>query len=113
MSFAALKDKAEFEYLNELPTSFVLPDEAVDRLRAAAATIIMASPEFQRLLKEVGAKVVTAPMAVQPAGSRAIRAEQPGDGGPAYVVRTCFSRHCAGVLPVQRRNARLKALTSA
>ena len=36
VSFAALKDKAEFEYLNGLPTSFVLPDEAVDRLRAAA-----------------------------------------------------------------------------
>ena len=26
-----------FEYLNDLPTSFVLPSEAVDRLRAAAA----------------------------------------------------------------------------
>ena len=69
VSFAALKDRAEFEYLNALPTSFVLPDEAVDRLRAAAATIIAASPEFQRLLKEVGAKVVTGPTAAQPAGS--------------------------------------------
>ena len=59
MSFAALEDKAEFEYLNGLPTSFVLPDEAVDRLRAAAATIITASPEFQRLVKEVGATIVT------------------------------------------------------
>ena len=55
------KDKAEFEYLNGLPTSFVLPDEAVDRLRAAAGTIIMASPEFQRLLKEVGATIVAEP----------------------------------------------------
>ena len=58
ISFAALKDKAEFEYLNGLPTSFVLPDEAVDRLRAAAGTIIMASPEFQSLVKEVGATIV-------------------------------------------------------
>ena len=58
VSFAALKDKAEFEYLNGLPTSFVLPDEAVDRLRAAAGTIIMASPEFQLLVKEVGARIV-------------------------------------------------------
>ena len=57
VSFAALKDKAEFDYLNELPTSFVLPDEAVDRLRAAAGTIIIDSPEFQRLLKEVGATI--------------------------------------------------------
>lgn len=61
VSFPALKDKAEFDYLNQQPTSFVLPPEAVDRLRAAAGTIILASPEFQRLLKDFGAKVVEAP----------------------------------------------------
>jgi NTE family protein len=61
VSFPALKDKAELAYLNQQPTSFVLPDEAVDRLRAAAGTIIMASPEFQRLLKDVGARIVAAP----------------------------------------------------
>ncbi len=33
-------DRTEVEYLNDLPTSFVLPNEAVDRLRAAAGTII-------------------------------------------------------------------------
>ncbi len=59
VSFAAVKDKAEFEYLNGLPTSFVLPPEAVDRLRAAAESIMADSPEFQRLLKDVGAKIVT------------------------------------------------------
>lgn len=57
VSFAALADPAEFDYLNRQPTSFVLPDEAVDRLRAAAGTIIMASPEFQRLLKDAGLRV--------------------------------------------------------
>ncbi len=61
VSFAALPDPAERLYLNEQPTSFVLPAEAVDRLRAAAGTIILASPEFQRLLKDVGAKVVADP----------------------------------------------------
>jgi len=61
VSFPALEDKAELDYLNQQPTSFVLPDEAVDRLRAAAGTIIMASPEFQRLLKDVGARIVTDP----------------------------------------------------
>jgi NTE family protein len=45
-----------------LPTSFVLPDEAVDRLRAAAAKIILESPDFQRMLKDAGARIVdTAP----------------------------------------------------
>jgi NTE family protein len=68
VSFSALKDKAEVEYLNQLPTSFVLPPEAVDRLRAAAATIIMESPEFKRLLKDAGARLVAEPPA---AGSSA------------------------------------------
>jgi NTE family protein len=61
VSFGALTDKAEFDYLNQQPTSFVLPPEAVDRLRAAAGTIILASPEFQRLLKDLDAKVVADP----------------------------------------------------
>ncbi|MEO8674672.1 MAG: patatin-like phospholipase family protein [Casimicrobiaceae bacterium] len=63
VSFAGLKDKAEREYLNQLPTSFVLTDEQVDRLRAAAGKIILDSPDFQRLLKDVGAKIVDAPAA--------------------------------------------------
>jgi NTE family protein len=63
VSFAALPDAAERLYLNQQPTSFVLPAEAVDRLRAAAGTIILASPEFQRLLKDVGATVVADPSA--------------------------------------------------
>lgn len=63
VSFQALKDRAEADYLNNLRTSFVLPDTAVDRLRAAAGAIILASPEFQRLLKDTGARVVTEPTA--------------------------------------------------
>jgi NTE family protein len=70
VSFPALKDKAEFDYLNDLPTSFVLSDAAVDRLRAAARTIILASPDFQRLLSDVGATIVDP----GPAGTR------PADG---------------------------------
>jgi NTE family protein len=63
VSFSALKDKAEVDYLNQQPTSFVLRAEAVDRLRAAAGTIIMASPEFQRFLKEAGARLIVGPAA--------------------------------------------------
>jgi len=59
--FQALKDKAERDYLNQLPTSFVLSDEAVDRLRAAAATIILDSPDFQKMLKDAGARIVNRP----------------------------------------------------
>ena len=63
VSFAKLPDAKERDYLNLQPTSFVLPPEAVDRLRAAAGTIILASPEFQRLLKDFGAKIVADPSA--------------------------------------------------
>ena len=65
VSFSGLTDKKEFDYLNEQPTSFVLPPEAVDRLRAAAGTIIAASPEFQRLLKDAGARIVVEPSATK------------------------------------------------
>jgi NTE family protein len=58
VSFAALHDKAERDYLNQLPTSFVLPDEAVDRLRAAAAKLILESPDLRQVLKDAGARIV-------------------------------------------------------
>ena len=63
VSFAALKDKQELEYLNLQPTTFVLEPEAVDRLRAAGGTIILESPEFKRLLKDLGATLVAQPPA--------------------------------------------------
>jgi NTE family protein len=71
VSFAGLPDKAERDYLNLQPTSFALPAEAVDRLRAAAGTIILASPEFQRLLKDVGAKIAPDPTGAVPLNSPA------------------------------------------
>jgi NTE family protein len=58
VSFAALKDKNELDFLNRQPTTFVLEPEAVDRLRAAAGTIIRDSPEFKRVLKDIGARIV-------------------------------------------------------
>jgi NTE family protein len=63
VSFAALKDtdRAEFDYLNAQPTSFVLPPEAVDRLRAAAGKIVADSPQFKRLIAEAGMRIVTPP----------------------------------------------------
>ncbi len=67
VSFDKLKDAAERAYLNEQPTSFVLPPEAVDRLRAAAGTIMLESPDFQRLLKDMGVRVVRTPGHPKPA----------------------------------------------
>ena len=50
VSFGVIPEKAERDYLNTLPTSFVLDDEAVDRLRAAAKNAILVSPEIRRLM---------------------------------------------------------------
>jgi NTE family protein len=60
VSFAALKDKVERAYLNELPTSFALPGEAVDRLRTAAAKIVLESPDLREALKNEQFHVVDA-----------------------------------------------------
>jgi NTE family protein len=52
VSFKALQDKSERDYLNQLPTSFTLPGQAVDRLRAAARTLILNSPDLQQALRD-------------------------------------------------------------
>jgi NTE family protein len=61
VSFPALKDKTERDFLNQLPTSFVLSGEAVDRLRAAAATIILDSPDLRAVLTNAGARIIDPP----------------------------------------------------
>lgn len=58
VSFAGVPDPEERDYLNELPTSFVLSDEAVDRLRAAAGTALLNSPDFKRLVIDANAKII-------------------------------------------------------
>jgi NTE family protein len=61
VSFQVLTDKKERDYLNQLPTSFALPADAVDRLRAAAKKIILASPDFQDMLNASQRHVVDTP----------------------------------------------------
>jgi NTE family protein len=60
VSFQALQDDRERRALNELPTSFHLPDEAIDRLRAAAASVILSSPDLKEVLREEAAVVLPA-----------------------------------------------------
>ena len=59
VSFAMLDDATLRDQLNELPTSFVLPSESVDKLRTAARRIMHASPDFRRFLKDTGAQIQT------------------------------------------------------
>jgi NTE family protein len=59
VSFAALPDPVEREYLNSMTTSFSLTPEQVDHLRAAARTIIRDSPEFKRLVRDMSTEPLT------------------------------------------------------
>lgn len=71
VSFAGVPDPAERAYLNQLPTSFVLSDEAVDRLRAAAGAALLNSPDFQQLLSDAHARIIEQPANSIPEGSPA------------------------------------------
>ncbi|MGC3986269.1 MAG: patatin-like phospholipase family protein [Pseudorhodoferax sp.] len=53
VSFDAIADPAERRYFMELPTSFVLPDEAVDRLRAQAGKLLRESAAFRKLQQQI------------------------------------------------------------
>jgi NTE family protein len=55
ISFEALHDADERAYLMNLTTSFALPPEAVDRLRAAAGQVVRESADFQALVRAMGA----------------------------------------------------------
>lgn len=54
VSFQALPNAEERAAFLDLPTSFNLSDEAVDRLREAAKRILYNSPDFQRLVRDLG-----------------------------------------------------------
>jgi NTE family protein len=57
VSFQALKDKSERDFLNQLPTSFILSEESVDRLRAAAGRLVLDSPDLRAALRDAGLRV--------------------------------------------------------
>lgn len=50
LAFDFLEDPEERDFFNNLPTSFNLPDETVDRLRDDARRLLRQSEDFQQLL---------------------------------------------------------------
>ena len=50
VAFDGLSDEQEKTYLNNIPTTFKLTREQVDRLRRAAGTILDTHPDYQKLL---------------------------------------------------------------
>ena len=53
VSFDAIPDPIERRYFMELPTSFVLPAEAVDRLRGLGGKLLRDSSAFQKLMVQI------------------------------------------------------------
>jgi NTE family protein len=58
VTFHRLPDKAEQEYFLDIPTALELPVEQVDKLREVAGRLLYANTEFQRLLKNLGGKII-------------------------------------------------------
>jgi len=59
VSFDEIPDPQERDYFMGLPTSFVLPAEAVDRLRDVAGRLLRQSPDYQRMLRAFGVTVAS------------------------------------------------------
>ena len=58
ITFDAIGDPAERQYFMNLPTSFVLKEEDVDRLRAVAGELLRQSPVYQEFLTKLNAERV-------------------------------------------------------
>jgi NTE family protein len=61
VSFDAITDDAERRYFMNLPTSFSLPDEAVDRLRELGGRLLRESRKTQALLQQIEVSTEPAP----------------------------------------------------
>lgn len=59
VSFDEIADAQERDFFMNLPTSFSLPAEAVDRLRDIAGRLMRQSPEYQRMLRAFGGAVAS------------------------------------------------------
>lgn len=54
ISFKNLPERKDREFFNQVPTSFSLPGPTVDRLKRAGGDLLRASPEYQRLVRDLG-----------------------------------------------------------
>ena len=54
VSFDEIGDPKERDYFMNLPTTFVLPAEDVDRLREVAGRLLRESQDYQSLVRDFG-----------------------------------------------------------
>lgn len=66
LTFNSLPEQAERDYFHDIQTTFSLPAEQVDRLRDVAARLLYASPDFHRLVADMGGRISTPTSRLQP-----------------------------------------------
>ena len=54
VSFDVIANPVERDYFMNLPTTFALPPEAIDRLRVVAGRLLRESPVYRELLRDLG-----------------------------------------------------------
>lgn len=66
VSFDAIEDPKEQRYFMDLPTSFVLSDDEVDRLRALGGRLLREAPGYRELLERISDKPAARPTGSAP-----------------------------------------------
>ena len=56
LSFDQFSDQSEAAYYLSLPTSFFLKSQVVDKLKAAAHTLLYQNPDFRKLMTDLRAR---------------------------------------------------------
>ena len=59
IGFTGIEDRDARAYFMNLPTSFTLPAEDVDKLRAIAGELLRANPTYRQLLRDLGVRADT------------------------------------------------------
>jgi len=85
VTFHKLPDKAEQEYFLDIPTALELPVKQVDNLREVAGRLLYADSEFQRLLQNLGGKIIDPSQPVkapEPSPAQPIKVPEPTSAQP-------------------------------
>ncbi|HLH56751.1 MAG TPA: hypothetical protein VKY92_24410 [Verrucomicrobiae bacterium] len=73
LHFNELADESDRRFFNSVPTRLQLPAPTVDRLKQMAAAELRRNPEFQKLIRDLGAGDQLPVADTRSAGSAAVR----------------------------------------
>jgi NTE family protein len=102
VTFHRLPDKAEQEYFLDIPTSLELPAGQVDRLREVAGRLLYANSEFQKLVNNLGGKIIdpSQPVKVpEPAPAQSVKSLEPTPVQPIKAPESAPAQPPATTVP--------------